>query len=191
MENYYFQLLLSVVLLLGYLFSKWTISKLLKRLGIAKKVPEIRVKNVTRYFHLVLFLTLLVLVMMVWGVDYRGLLVFASSILAVIGVALVAQWSILSNITAGVIVFFSFPARIGDTIEIVDGATKMKGTITEINLFQVLLEDDKGQAVAYPNNLILQRPVIKVATTSANKSTKATLQKRLEARPATPNRLKS
>jgi len=163
----------------------------LKRLGIAKKVPEIRVKNVTRYFHLVLFLTLLVLVMMVWGVDYRGLLVFASSILAVIGVALVAQWSILSNITAGVIVFFSFPARIGDTIEIVDGATKMKGTITEINLFQVLLEDDNGQAVAYPNNLILQRPVIKVATTSANKSTKATLQKRLEARPATPNGLKS
>lgn len=162
MENYSFQLLLSAILLIGYVLTKWSLANLLRRLGQAKKVPDIRVKNVTRYFQLVLLLTVLVLMMMVWGVDYRGLLVFASSALAVIGVALVAQWSILSNITAGVIVFFSFPARIGDTIEIIDGATKMKGTITEINLFQVILEDEKGQAVAYPNNLILQRPVVKV-----------------------------
>lgn len=178
MEAYYFQMLLSAILVLGYFFTKWSLSKLLRRLGTLKKVPDIRVKNVTRYFHLVLFLTLLVVLMMVWGIDYRGLLVFASSILAVIGVALVAQWSILSNITAGVIVFFSFPARIGDTIEIVDGATRMKGTITEINLFQILLEDEKGQAVAYPNNLILQRPVIKIVSIEKNQSTRVSWQQR-------------
>lgn len=163
MESYYFQWGISVALVLGYFFTKWTLTKVMIRLGQAKKVPEIRVKNVTRYLYLVLLLTFLVLMMTVWGVDYKGLLVFASSILAVIGVALVAQWSILSNITAGVIVFFSFPARIGDTIEIVDGATKIKGTIIEINLFQVLLVDENDQEIAYPNNLILQRPVIKVA----------------------------
>ncbi|PLA75300.1 small-conductance mechanosensitive channel [Hydrogenovibrio sp. SC-1] len=180
MESYYFQFVLTAILLVGYLLTKWSLTKLLRRLGITKKVPEIRVKNITRYFHLVLFLTLIVLMMMVWGIDYKGLLVFASSALAVIGVALVAQWSILSNITAGVIVFFSFPARIGDTIEIVDGATKMKGTITEINLFQVILQDEKGQSVAYPNNLILQRPVVKVSSESRQPNGRSSWQTRVK-----------
>lgn len=180
MESYSFQFLLSAILLIGYVLTKWSLANLLRRLGQAKKVPDIRVKNITRYFQLVLLLTVMVLMMMVWGVDYRGLLVFASSALAVIGVALVAQWSILSNITAGVIVFFSFPARIGDTIEIIDGATKMKGTITEINLFQVILEDEKGQAVGYPNNLILQRPVVKVPTESVKVNSRNSWQSRVK-----------
>lgn len=166
MEGYYFQLALTVALVVGYFFSKWSLVKLLAKLGATKQVPEVRIKNVTNYFILMLFLVLFLSLMMVWGVDYEGMLVFLSSVLAVIGVALVAQWSILSNITAGVIVFFSFPARIGDTVEIVDGAHRIKGTITEINLFQVLLIDEDKQEIAYPNNLILQRPVIKVVEQS-------------------------
>ena len=162
METYYFQLVLTVALIIGYFLSKWSLVKIFIKLGEAKQVPSVRIKNVTNYFVLILFLILFLSLMMVWGVDYAGMLVFLSSVLAVIGVALVAQWSILSNITAGVIVFFSFPARIGDTVEIVDGAHRIKGTITEINLFQVLLVDEQDQEIAYPNNLILQRPVIKM-----------------------------
>ncbi|BCN94244.1 hypothetical protein THMIRHAM_20290 [Thiomicrorhabdus immobilis] len=162
MEKYYFQFVLTLLMVAGYWFVKWSVAKLMMKLGAVKEVPAIRIKNVTRYFNIMFLLVLAVMLMMVWGVDYRGLLVFASSVLAVIGVALVAQWSILSNITAGVIVFFSFPARIGDTIEIVDGAHRLRGTITEINLFQVLLVDENNQRIAYPNNLILQRPVINI-----------------------------
>lgn len=162
MENYYIQIALTLALIAGYFVSKWSLVKILAKLGQAKQVPEIRIKNVTNYFILILFLVLFLTLMMVWGVDYSGMLVFLSSVLAVIGVALVAQWSILSNITAGVIVFFAFPARIGDTVEIVDGAHRIKGTITEINLFQILLVDEENQEIAYPNNLVLQRPVIKM-----------------------------
>ena len=36
------------------------------------------------------------------------------------GVAMFAQWSILSNITSGIILFFSFPFKIGDLILIHD-----------------------------------------------------------------------
>ncbi|GAB6069308.1 mechanosensitive ion channel [Thiomicrorhabdus hydrogeniphila] len=162
MESYYVQIGLTLALIAGYFVSKWSLVKILTKLGQAKQVPEVRIKNVTNYFILILFLMLFITLMMVWGVDYQGMLVFLSSVLAVIGVALVAQWSILSNITAGVIVFFAFPARIGDTVEIVDGAQRIKGTITEITLFQVLLIDEDNQIIAYPNNLVLQRPVIKM-----------------------------
>ncbi|WP_321325886.1 mechanosensitive ion channel family protein [Thiomicrorhabdus sp.] len=173
MERYYFQIALTIALIAGYFFSKWLLVELILKLGRAKQVPEIRIKNVTNYFILILFIVLVLTLMMVWGVDYAGMLVFLSSVLAVIGVALVAQWSILSNITAGVIVFFAFPARIGDTVEIVDGATRIKGTITEINLFQVLLIDEDNQEIAYPNNLVLQRPVIKMVEKSKTDNTES------------------
>ncbi len=68
----------------------------------------------------------------------------------------------LSNITAGVLIFFSFPVRIGDKMEIIDGASTVIGEIVEINLFQIILRDDDGKMVSYPNNLLLQKAVRKL-----------------------------
>jgi len=166
MEQHYFQMALTVVLVIGYILSKWLLVSVMQKLGKAKQVPDIRIKNVTNYFILILFIFVFFIFLMVWGVDYEGMLVFLSSALAVIGVALVAQWSILSNITAGVIVFFAFPARIGDTVELFAGAQRIKGTIIDVNLFQLLLIDEDNQEIAYPNNLVLQRPVIKMVNTN-------------------------
>lgn len=162
MDIPFFQLSLTLVFLLSYSFVKWMVHKVIYNLGRRKQVPVERIEHVSRYFKILFVFIVLIAIMMVWGVDYRGLFLFASSVLAVIGVALFAQWSILSNITAGVIVFFSFPAKIGDKVEIIDGSNSLKGTILEINIFQLLLEDDKQQKIIYPNSLILQRPIIKV-----------------------------
>ncbi|NIW50111.1 MAG: mechanosensitive ion channel, partial [Gammaproteobacteria bacterium] len=73
---------------------------------------------------------------------YKGLLVFASSFFAIVGVALFAQWSILSNITASVIIFFTSNAKIGDKIKVVDGDNTVSGIIRDIGLFYTLLVDD-------------------------------------------------
>jgi len=130
------------------------------------------------------FFVLLFILAAIWGVDYHGLFLFASSILAVLGVALFAQWSLLSNVTSSVILFFSFPARIGDKIEIIDGSNIITGTITEINIFQMLLRDDKGYEISYPNNLILQRPVRKLSTSKplSKDNKKSALKERIKAR---------
>lgn len=154
--------LLSIVILIGLVITNWASSKLLFSLGRSKKVPLIRVVHVRKYFRIIAFLTAVMLLLAVWGIDYRGLWVFASSILAVLGVALVAQWSILSNITAGVILFFALPIRIDDEVEIIDGANSLKGRIIEINIFHILLKDEHGDLLTYPNSLILQRPIRKM-----------------------------
>ena len=98
----------------------------------------------------------------IWGVDYHGILVFGSSVLAIGGVALFAQWSILSNLTASIVIFFYYPARIGDRIRIVDGDNSLEGTIIDITMFQVLIEDDGLNLINYPNNLLIQKPLIKL-----------------------------
>ena len=156
------QLALTLISILSLFFINRLMLKLTSLLGNYKEVPIARLANIQIYLKILFFLVILLVIMTVWGVEYRGLLIFASSILAVIGVALVAQWSLLSNITASIIIFFSFPARIGDEVEVIDGNNVIKGTIAEINVFQIILTDEKGNTILYPTNLILQRPVRKL-----------------------------
>ncbi|MDA3806376.1 MAG: mechanosensitive ion channel [Thiomicrorhabdus sp.] len=162
-----FQFGLTLAIMFSFLIANRLNIKIMNRLGAYKGVPESRVINIQKVFKILMFLIALIAVLAIWGVGYRGVLIFASSIIAVLGVALFAQWSLLSNITAGVIIFFAFPARIGDKIEIIDGSDVITGTIIEINIFQLLLRDDKGFDISYPNNLVLQRPVRRLLASRA------------------------
>jgi len=159
-------------------------SKIMSTLAAYKEVGQPRLIYIQSFFKGLAFLVLLVIITAIWGVDYQGLFLFASSILAVLGVALFAQWSLLSNITSSVILFFSFPARIGDKIEIIDGAHTITGTIVEISIFQLRLRDDHGHDISYPNNLILQRPVRKLMVDQppSNNQTQSALKTRLKKR---------
>lgn len=158
-----FQLVITGVVIVAYLVLLTVSKKFVERYGRRKKVAQARVRYVRKYFDLLLLTLVLVILSVVWSIDYKGLLVLASSFFAVVGVALFAQWSILSNVTASVIIFFVFPARIGDRVKIVDGDDTICGEILEITLFQVLLRDDQGNTVSYPNNQMLQKPTVKLA----------------------------
>jgi small-conductance mechanosensitive channel len=76
-----------------------------------------------------------------------------------VGVASFAQWSILSNITAGIILFFSYPFKIGDRIKIHDKDFPIEGEIDDIKAFYVILKSSEGEMVTYPNNLLMQKGI--------------------------------
>ena len=77
--------------------------------------------------------------------------------------AFFAQWSILSNITAGIIVFFSSPFRIGDTIKILDKDYPIEAKIIDIKSFYTLLKTEEGEQISLPNNLLLQKGIVIVS----------------------------
>ena len=91
--------------------------------------------------------------------DLGDLALIFSSVFAVIGVALFAIWSILSNITSGIIMFFNFPYKIGDKIKIHDKDMPIEALIEDIKAFHLHLRTDDGELITYPNNLILQKAV--------------------------------
>lgn len=93
------------------------------------------------------------------GINIDDLGVFLGSFVAVLGVTLFAQWSILSNATASVLIFFFFPYRVGDSITILDGDNTVAGTIKEIALFHVILTGDAGKMITFPTSLIFQKAV--------------------------------
>lgn len=149
----------TLLLLLGHTLVRGLIHKSLMALGQSRQVSENRVLYVEHVFHFLLGCATLLILAGVWGLDFSRLVVLASSFFAVLGVAMVAQWSILSNITSSITIFFAFPYKIGDRIRILDKDDSVTGIITEIGLFYVRVRDDNGDLVTYPANLILQKPV--------------------------------
>ncbi|QPN56868.1 mechanosensitive ion channel [Synechococcus sp. CBW1107] len=95
------------------------------------------------------------------GVERSELIFFLSSMLTILGIAFFAQWSILSNITSTIIIFFSHPAGIGDKVKILDVEFAVEGEIVDIGLFFIVLQGSDGSVLSIPNNLFLQKAVVR------------------------------
>lgn len=137
----------------------WLTTFFIQQYGTSKAVSPYRLKYIARTIHIVLIFLFSAILMTYLSLEYSQVWVFLSSIFAVLGVALFAQWSILSNITASLIIFFGFPYRVGDYVTIVDKEADISGVIEEISLFHVLIKRD-DELISYPNTLILQKPVV-------------------------------
>ncbi|GLT15129.1 mechanosensitive ion channel domain-containing protein [Vibrio algivorus] len=116
---------------------------------------------------------LICLLLMLWGIELRGLLVVGSSMFALLGVALFAGWSLLSNLTSFLILFTQNDCRVGRWVRVVDGANFLEGEITEMGFMNVQLRSLDGDLVLYPNNLFMTRPVIVLKEKPQPKDTEA------------------
>jgi small-conductance mechanosensitive channel len=156
-------IVLSIVLVVVTFIALRISKRFLNKIGKSKEVTQKRIFYISKSINLLIVVIAIAFLAFIWSVSLDGLLVFASSIFAIIGVALFAQWSILSNLTSSVIIFFSFPSRVGDHIKILDGDNSVEGKIIEIALFHIQIKDENGSVIIYPNNLFIQRPVIKIS----------------------------
>jgi small-conductance mechanosensitive channel len=134
-------------------------TKLVRRYARLSQTIERRTNLVIKYLHLLINILLIIALIIIWGVQTKDIILAISSIATVVGVAMVAQWSILSNITSGIILFFSFPFKIGDTIHIHDKDFPVIAEIEDISAFYISMVNKDGERVIYPNNLLLQKGV--------------------------------
>ena len=151
---------LIALTLIGMFFCVRIASAAIHKYGQRKKVSLYRVKYIAKTVTIVTLAFFVIILGNISGLEYSQISIFLSSVFAVIGVALFAQWSILSNITASLIIFFGFPYRVGDKIKIMDPDFDITGIIEEITLFHVLIRRD-DELITYPNTMILQKGVVK------------------------------
>ncbi|ARU56769.1 small-conductance mechanosensitive channel [Oleiphilus messinensis] len=152
--------LLVALVFVIYGMSLRFIGVVIRRLGMSKEVHQYRITYITKTLDIAATLVMLIIISLILGIEYNQVTVFVSSVFAVIGVALFAQWSILSNITASLIIFFGFPYRVGDWVKVLDGENSVSGQINEITLFHVIIQSE-NEIMTYPNNLIIQKAVMK------------------------------
>jgi small-conductance mechanosensitive channel len=151
--------LLLATIVLVYALVRRHIHGLVRRIGLERKVNQNRVDYVVSVMTLAWTTLAVIVAGMVIGLNYQDVGLFFGSAIAVLGVALFAQWSILSNVTASVIVFFFFPYRVGDYIRILDGDNGIEGVVREITLFHVILDGPGREIATYPNALVFQKAV--------------------------------
>jgi small-conductance mechanosensitive channel len=165
MEEYFVQyqkeVLGSIILVLLILIVRFIAIKTVRRIGRKSDIKEVRTRLIAKYISYGLSFLVIAGLIFVWGVKIREIGLIFSSVFAVIGVALFAQWSILSNVTAGIILFFSFPFKIGDRIRIQDKDIDYQGhfIIEDIKAYHVYLRKENGELMTYPNNMMLQKAV--------------------------------
>lgn len=159
METYIPQIIATGIVLLLLPISKYITRKVVKKYGRISQKAEKRVLQIIKVINILINITSLVCLGLIWGVEPKNLLVAFSSIFAVVGVAFFAQWSLLSNITAGIIIFFTTPFRIGDEIQILDKEMPIEAIIENILTFHTYLRMKNGELVVIPNSLFLQKMV--------------------------------
>jgi small-conductance mechanosensitive channel len=159
-----------VVLVIVYFVVLNYTTRKIASMGASKSVDIYRIKYISKTLNIGSTVVFLILLLFSLGIEFSQVSIFLSSVFAVIGVAFFAQWSILSNITASLIIFFAFPYRVGDAVRVVDKDDNISGVIEEITLFHVIIKrgDD---FITYPNSIILQKAVIKLADGSMVQST--------------------
>lgn len=158
-DKFYMEIVATIVTLIIFVLLRFAVAKIVRRFALVTNTIEHRTNLVIKYINILLTIITVIVIFTVWGIGTTHIVVFASSISAIIGVAMFAQWSILSNITAGIILFFNFPFKIGDVIMIHDKDFPVEGEIIDITAFHALLKAKNGERITYPNNLLLQKGI--------------------------------
>lgn len=159
-------------ILIFYIISR-LLSRWIRELADHNTLKPVRAVYIQRISNIGLTFVCLSVVALLLGLGYSEISVFLSSIFAVVGIALFAQWSILSNITASMIIFFGFPYRVGDRIKVLEKDVDVCGVVSDITLFHVIIYCDDGNKITYPNTLILQKPVLQIRQAPSKSNRKA------------------
>ena len=107
----------------------------------------------------ILNLVVVAILVIIWSIDQSDILLFFSSIVTILGVAFFAQWSHLSNITSGIIIFFNTDTKIGDHIQILDKDFDLEGQIYDIGSIFTKVKINDNEMISLPNNILLQKAI--------------------------------
>ncbi len=159
MELYEIQIVETGIVLLLLFIVRFFTQRAIKKLALHIHVNVARKRVIARVINLLVLLLVFVLLTMIWGVDRKQMLVFVTSTITVLGIAFFAQWSILSNITAGLVMFFTHPAKLGDRLIIGDHDYFIEGRLLSISFFFMHIESANGEYITIPNNFALQKGI--------------------------------
>ncbi|MDF1699234.1 MAG: mechanosensitive ion channel [Saprospiraceae bacterium] len=149
----------TIVVIVTSIGLRFLVTNLLTRIAVSFDFESRRRKMISKVINLSLYVLVILILLGIWGVDKNRVAIYLSSTLAILGVAFVAQWSHLSNITASVILYFSHPVKIGDSITIKDKDLPVDGRISDIGLFFVTIKTEQGEKIMISSTLFLQKIV--------------------------------
>lgn len=151
------RLIETILAIASFLILKFVTIKFLTKIQDKYKYSKYRARPILNFINLFIFLSLITIIIAIWGVEQTKLLAFITSVLTVVGIALFAQWSILSNITSALIIYISHPVKLGESVTIIDKEFDISGQVSDVGLFYVVMKTDTDEKIMIPNNVFLQK----------------------------------
>jgi small-conductance mechanosensitive channel len=138
------------------LFAGKAVNRILVRLD-----NDLKRKKITmRIINLFSLIFIIIGLAAIWNIDRSQLMVFITSLITVLGIAFFAQWSILSNITSSLILFFNHPVKIGQRIRVLDKEYNIEGKLIDISFYFLYIKTDADELVTIPTSVALQKTMV-------------------------------
>lgn len=161
MNEYQLKIIETAAVIVGFALLLFVSTKFINKTVSTNLLKKVRGKIIKKVINLISVLICLLIILIIWGVDQSELAVFIGSLLTVLGIALFAQWSILSNITSSIIIFFNHPVKLDDTIKIIDKDYETEGRVSDIGVFFIILKTKEGEQITIPSNVFIQKMIKK------------------------------
>ena len=152
-----FKLIESLLFVLVLLAVRYTVSKVVIRRFKRANFDITRKQITLKVLNMLFFILLGFSMIIIWGFSGSQVIAGIGSVITILGVAFFAQWSLLCNITSGLILFFNHPLKIGDYIEIVDKDFPMAGQVENITLFFLHLRNKDNHVYTLANTIVVQK----------------------------------
>ncbi|NIP37935.1 MAG: mechanosensitive ion channel family protein [Candidatus Dadabacteria bacterium] len=155
-----YQLIISIAVAIVFFIFRKLLNKVIKNISEKYEYTTERAFLIKKLNTTVCATLYMLILILIWGVSIKGLSVYFASFFAIAGIALFAAWSVLSNVTSAVILFFEYPIKAGTKLKIQDGDNTIEGEVINLSLFNIEIKTRSG-VVYYPNNLAIQKAIIK------------------------------
>jgi len=162
MKPYEIKIIETAIVLILVLISLKIVQIVIDRFGKKYSYHKTRIKIVRKIILFISLTLLTVIIAFIWGIKASQLSTYIASLFTVLGIAFVAQWSLLSNITATLIIFFNHQVNIGDTIQILDKEFLIEGEISDVGIFFTVIKTKEGEYISLPSNVFIQKMVKKI-----------------------------
>ncbi|MFM2386988.1 MAG: hypothetical protein RL660_1745 [Bacteroidota bacterium] len=152
MEALKVQIIETIIIVAIYVALHFTFKVIINNFLKKTRLERGRRKMAIRTVNLFMAITTIILLTGVWGFKQSDIALFASSILTAIGVAFFAQWSLLSNISSSILIFFNHPVKLGDYVKVLHKDYNFEGEVVELNYFFVHVKTEDNAIITIPNS---------------------------------------
>jgi small-conductance mechanosensitive channel len=157
MEAVNIQIIETLLVFGGYFISYYIVKSVINNALKKTQFERGRRKMTIRAVQLFTTITAITLLTGIWGFRQNEIALFASTILTALGIAFFAQWSLLSNVTSSILIFFNHPVKLGDYIKVLHKEVHYEGEVTEMNYFFVHIKTDNNEVITIPNSHFFDR----------------------------------
>ncbi len=157
MGTYKLQIIETLLVIGVYILIYFIVNSVINNALKKAKFERGRRKMALKAVQLFTSIGALIILTAIWGLKQHEIAVFASTILTALGIAFFAQWSLLSNITSSILIFFNHPIKLGDHIKILNKESNYEGEVTELTYFFVHIKTADNEIITIPNSHFFEK----------------------------------